>query len=224
MLVSSDVKSNKNQAGFASDDAVDVCGGEVAQELGALLRAPVLSQKYRSDWIDVSRSLHHLNLLGDLPRSWPAERQQQLIDVAYHPFRAAVETAIARVLQQFTFVIHLSVRSFASQQGGKRRRTDIGLMYDPSRQDELDLCTDWINDLYFAYPNLRVRRNYPRRGTADCLTKAMRGRFPADHYMGIEVGVNRAWAGRRVRLRDEALSQFAESLRRCIGVADAEAA
>ncbi|MCA9139306.1 MAG: hypothetical protein KDB00_21175 [Planctomycetales bacterium] len=208
----------------ASDGVVDTCGGEVANDLASLLDAPILSHRFRTDLVDVSRSLNHPKLFGKIAKSWSASRKQQLIDIAYQPFRDDVEAALGRVLQQYTFVIHLSVRSFASQQGGKRRRTDVGLLYDPARRDEMDLCADWVDELYFVYPHLRVRRNYPRRGTVDSLTKSMRGRFSADLYMGVEVWVNRAWAARRVRLRDEALTHFAEALRQTIDASDAEAA
>ena len=203
---------------------IDVCGGEVADRLAELLNAPCLKHRYRHELVDVTRSIRHRKLFGDSIRGWSRERKQDLVDIAYHPYRFRVESAIERILQQFTFAIHLSVRTFDLREGGKLRRTDAGLLYDPSRGDELDLCLDWIDELYDAYPNLRVRRNYPRRGTVDSLTKAMRGRFPADQYLGIEVWMNRAWAARKVRLREEALVQFADALKVTIGVSNLEAA
>lgn len=206
------------------EDSVDWCGAEMADRLATLLHMPCLKNPYRHDLIDVTRSLHHRQLFGDVTKSWSTDRKQQLIDVAYHPYRNRIEMGLKRVLQQFTFVVHLSVRTFDLRQGDKLRRTDVGLMYDPSREDELGLCLDWINDLYDANPNLRVRRNYPRRGTVDCLTKAMRQRFPVDQYIGIEVWMNRAWAARKVRLREEAIEYFADALRETIGVPKYEAA
>lgn len=203
---------------------VDVWGGEVADDLSKLLDAPCLKHAYRHELVDVTRSLRHRQLFGATTRRWSEQRKQELLDAVYHPYRQQVEAEIERVLQQFTFVIHLSVRTFNLRQGGKPRRTDVGLLYDPSRLDELDLCLHWIDESYFAYPNLRVRRNYPRRGTADCLTKTMRGTFPANQYLGIEVWMNRAWVARKVRLREEALLHFANALRVTIGMPKVEAA
>jgi hypothetical protein len=42
------------------------------------------------------------------------------------------------------------------------------------------------------WPTLRIRRNYPYRGWTDGLTTALRGRFPATRYAGIEIEVNQA--------------------------------
>ena len=196
----------------------------MADRLASLLQMPCLKNRYRHDLIDVTRSLHHRKLFGESTGHWPKRRKQQLIDVAYQPYRDSVRAAVEKVLQQFTFAVHLSVRSFDLRAGDKLRRTDVGLLYDPARVEESALCQDWIDELYYDFPNLRVRRNYPRRGTIDSLTKAMRGQFPPDQYLGIEVWMNRAWAARNVRLRDEALERFANALRVTIGIPTSEAA
>lgn len=224
MLFGGDGGSTSLSDGALNPDSVDTCGGEIAERIGSLLHMPCLKNPYRHDLIDVTRSLNHRQLHGAITQNWPEERKQQLLDIAYHPYRERVESAIGRVLQQFTFVVHLSVRTFDLHQGDNLLRTDVGLLYDAARTGELDLCLDWIDELFYAFPHLRVRRNYPRRGTADCLTKAMRGRFPAEHYLGIEVWMNRAWAARKVSLRDEAIEQFADALRLTTGFPKSEAA
>lgn len=206
------------------DAAVDALGGEIADELAGMLGARLIKNEIHPDLIDVSRSLHHRQLFGSAVKNWSPEKRQRLVDLAYHPYRDRVQSEIAKILNQFTFAIHLSVRTFDLIDGGKRVRTDVGLLYDPARSDEQDLCVDWIDELYYEFPNLRVRRNYPRRGTVDSLTKWMRGQFPPAQYLGIEVWFNRAWAARRVRLRDEALRYFVEALRETIGMTGIEAA
>lgn len=200
-----------------SGPSIDNDAGEIADRLASLLAVPCVQNPYRHDLIDVTRSLRHRQLYGPLTSDWNAEQRQRLIETAYQPYRERVQAAIETILQQYNFVIHLSVRTFALREGSKLRRTDIGLLYDPGRIDELNLCLDWIDELYDAYPNLLVRRNYPRRGTVDSLTKAMRGQFPAEQYLGIDVWMNRAWASRKVRLRDEAIEQFAGALRNNLG-------
>jgi hypothetical protein len=67
--------------------------------------------------------------------------------------------------------------------------------------------------MYYELPMLRVRRNYPRRGTSDSITKAMRAHFAGEHYVGIEVQFNRAWVGRRLPIRQEVLVGMCDCLR-----------
>lgn len=208
----------------SSDAPVDAIGAEIAGELAEYLHAPLLLYPYRCDLIDVTRSLKHRGLIGNAWRNQPQSVIKHLIESVYPDYHDQVAAAIERKLQQYHFVVHLSVRSFAPKWNAKFRRADVGLLYDPGRRDESDLCVDWINELYFSYPNLRVRRNYPRRGTVNGITRAMRERFPAAHYLGIEVWLNRAWTAHRVRLRDEAVRQFADAFCETIGLAQSEAA
>ena len=78
------------------------------------------------------------------------------------------------MLVRAPYVVHLSIGTFdLLSKKGKLQRADIGLLYDPAVDEEVDLCIDWFNSMYDDVPMLRVRRNYPRRGTADNITKAM---------------------------------------------------
>ena len=106
----------------------------------------------------------------------------------------------------------------------KRRRADVGLLYDPSAVDEVDLCIDWLEEMYFEVEYLRVRRNYPRRGTTDSLVKSMRAEFSGEYYLGVEILLNRAWAGREIAIRDEAIDQMCETLQAVMQINQTEAA
>jgi hypothetical protein len=207
-----------------SSDSVDTSGGRIAREMAAELHMPCVVHAYRRDLIDVTRSLHHRDLFGRQSRHWSDAQKQLLIETVYRPYRQRIEASVERILQHFHYVIHLSVRTFPAKFRAKPRRTDIGLLYDPAREEEMAFCIDWIDEMYDINPNVRVRRNYPRRGTVDSLTKAMRCRFSAEQYLGIDVWMNRAWAARDVRLRDEALLSFCEALRRTLGIPGSVAA
>ena len=91
-------------------------------------------------------------------------------------------------------------------------------------EDEVDFCLDWIDDLYEIAPMLRVRRNYPRRGTQDSITRAMRTEFSNQPYVGIELALNRAWASRPLKIRDEAIDGLSDSLLEIFRVPSVEAA
>jgi hypothetical protein len=73
---------------------------------------------------------------------------------------------------------------------GEVRNTDIGLLYDPSRPLEQELCNRWRTCLGTHVPDLRVRRNYPYTGSANGFPTHLRRRFSADAYVGIELEVN----------------------------------
>jgi predicted N-formylglutamate amidohydrolase len=73
---------------------------------------------------------------------------------------------------------------------GKVRGADVGLLYDPARQGEADLCARWKAALLARAPELRVRRNYPYAGKGDGLTSHLRRRFSHNAYLGIELEVN----------------------------------
>ena len=73
---------------------------------------------------------------------------------------------------------------------GKLRDADIGLLYDPARPGEAELCERWQTSLKACALDLAVRRNYPYAGKGDGLTAWFRRRLPPGAYVGIELEVN----------------------------------
>lgn len=112
-------------------------------------------------------------------------------------------------------VLHLSVHSFTPVWKGTLRKADIGLLFDPSRALETALVRELRALLGRALPELRVRANYPYRGTSDGLTTIMRRKTDPTRYAGIELELNQAlldqrgWARRR-RLLLETLQTWAK--------------
>lgn len=207
-------------ANLTCDGAARYAAERMSRGLGASL----VTNDYSSDLIDVTRSLHHRELFPKLTRSLPASDRQWLIDTVYVPYREQVRRSVASLLLRHSAVIHLSVRTFEPTSNGRVCRADVGLLYDPSHDDEVDLCLDWMDQMYDQAPMLRVRRNYPRRGTTDSLTRSMRSQFAAQRYIGIEVLLNRAWAKRSVLMRDQAIDGMSRSLKTITDAIRAEAA
>ena len=113
-------------------------------------------------------------------------------------------------------MIHVSTHSFTPELDGLVRTADVGLLYDPSRDAERDFSARWQDAIARRDPGLRVRRNYPYRGSADGLTTALRRRFPGDGYAGIELEINQRYpladeSGWR-RLRRQIAAALAEAL------------
>ncbi len=206
----------------------DQTAAYVATQMAERLKAPLIANEYCKELIDVRRSLRHRQLFSKAIRSLSAADRQQLIESIYMPYRERLRTKLQRMLSRSAYVIHLSVQSFplvSSPGKGKQiSRADMGLLYDPSEQHEFDLVLDWIDEMYDALPMLRVRRNYPQRGTRDSITKAMRSELVGENYIGIELMVNQAWAGRPIAIRDEVIEGICGTLNSVLEVPQSAAA
>ena len=96
------------------------------------------------------------------------------------------------------------MHSFTPVLRGDVRRADVGLMYDPARRSEAALCARWLQALREEAPRLRVRRNYPYRGTADGFQPHLRRLLGRARFTAVEIEINqkhlRAPGPRRERL------------------------
>lgn len=121
-------------------------------------------------------------------------------------------------------VVHLAVHSFTPVWKGRRRPTDIGLLYDSRRRMEADLARRWRRELKrlvgregrsdgVARPvtlkNLRIHLNRPYRGWTDGLTSTLRAEYDETRYLGIELEVSQ----RLVPLPADVVSRIGRALR-----------
>lgn len=139
--------------------------------------------------IEPNRSLHHPQLFSVFTKACSPKEQQWLLKSVYQPHRHQVERYIRGLLPGKELVLHLSVHSFTPVLEGSARNADIGLLYDPSRPQEKELCKQWQGQLRELAPAYKVRRNYPYRGKADGFTTYLRTCFPQG-YLGVELEVN----------------------------------
>jgi predicted N-formylglutamate amidohydrolase len=162
----------------------------MAKELATAFRAPLVTSTISRLLIDLNRSIGNPNLFSAATRSAPPELRATIVERYYLPYRAQVERFVRQSVSRGRRVIHISSHSFTPELDGKVRRADVGLLYDPARSGEADLCTRWKASLAALVPALRVRRNYPYAGKGDGLTRYLRLRFPDTAYVGIELEVN----------------------------------
>jgi hypothetical protein len=75
-----------------------------------------------------------------------------------------------------------------------RRDADIGLLNDPARTKEAMLCRSWLSAFKSSGSPLKIRLNYPYKGTSDGLTSFLRrwtgNDDPTSPYVGVEIEVN----------------------------------
>ena len=120
----------------------------------------------------------------------------------WNEYRAAIEKFVAsslsspkrtslknRVAKSAPTIIHLGIHSFTPVLNGKVRNTDIGILYDPARPQERAYANVIKAEIKRLYPAMKVRFNYPYKGTSDGLTTTLRKKF-GPQYVGIEIEIN----------------------------------
>jgi predicted N-formylglutamate amidohydrolase len=142
--------------------------------------------------IELNKSQGHPRLFSDFSSGLSGSDKALLLNEYYLPHRAAVRAAIAGQARGGRRSLHIAVHSFTPRLAGEARSADVGLLYDPNRTAEKDLCLRWKAALKEVRPELRVRRNYPYLGVEDGLTTALRCDFQERQYLGIELEVNQA--------------------------------
>jgi predicted N-formylglutamate amidohydrolase len=162
----------------------------MARALARAFAAPLVTSTVSRLLVDLNRSLGHPRLHSEATRKAPVEVRQRILKHYYQPYRAQAERFVRQAIVDHGLVIHLSSHSFTPELDGKVRDADIGLLYDPARPGEADLCERWKTFLKVCAPDLTVRRNYPYAGKDDGLTAWFRRRLPPGAYVGIELEIN----------------------------------
>src|SRR4051812_47221558 len=199
---------------LASHEGFDDGALELARELSRQLHAPIVYSTTSRLLIELNRSLGHPHAFSRYSRSLPRRARAHLVERYYLPYREAVESRVRSAHDRR--VVHVSCHSFTPRLAGVVRDADIGLLFDPRRRGEAELCERWRAALRRREPRLRVRRNYPYRGWADGLTTDLRRHYGERRYIGIELEVNqrfpRADGERWRKLRSALIASLAEAL------------
>lgn len=139
--------------------------------------------------IDLNRSINSNDVFSIQSDRLNNESKLSIIEQVYTPYRRTIETKIDKLVNQGNHVIHLSLHSFTPVLRTVRRITDIGLLFDPQRENEVEICTMLLENLV-KNPRLQVDFNKPYAGTDDGLTTYLRTRFKDQAYSGIEIEFN----------------------------------
>jgi predicted N-formylglutamate amidohydrolase len=143
--------------------------------------------------IELNRSLHHPNLFSEFTKPLPKNVREDIILSYYLPYRNAVENAIKEWINQNETVLHLSIHSFTPILNQRKRRADVGLLYDSKSVHEKTFCKSFKKELNLLNPSLNIRYNYPYLGSADGFTTYLRKKFN-ENYLGVEIEVNQKYA------------------------------
>ena len=190
---------------------------EAAQFFAEKSGAPLIHSTTSRLLVDLNRSLGNSQLFSRFITPIASEARQAILEQHYHPYRKRIEQALLAARNAGARVVHLSVHTFTPIFRGVRRNLDIGLLFDPDRDFEHELCVTWQRILQSRDPKLRVELNQPYLGIDDGLTTAMRRQFDDCDYAGIELEINNRLARRseqgRRRLWQTLYQSLADTLK-----------
>lgn len=140
--------------------------------------------------VELNRSKHHPKLFSDLMSTLKENEKKEVLKEYYDSYRNLVYNCIAQLIENHNQLLHLSIHSFTPVFNDVERNTAIGLLYDPKRLLEKNLCVLWKKEIYAISKEYKVRFNYPYFGKSDGFITFLRKQFSAASYIGIEVEVN----------------------------------
>ena len=218
LMLTCEHASNKLPAAFRSAVPAEVLKTHRAYDIGAcsVFRKLVkfakpefyCEGKYSRLFVDLNRTLTNKSAFSDYHKQLEARdtafaaKVKAQASAYWNEYRAAIEKFVAsslsspkrtslknRVAKSAPTIIHLCIHSFTPVLNGKTRNTDIGILYDPSRPQECELAQVIKAEIKRLYPAMKVRFNYPYKGTSDGLTSTLRKKF-GPQYAGIEIEIN----------------------------------
>lgn len=161
----------------------------LARELAQAWQLPLLEGQVTRLLVDLNRSARHPRCFSEFSRSLPASERRLLMNRFWQRHWTAYADAVARLPGQ---VVHIACHSFTPVLDGQVRTADIGLLYDPGRAAERYWCLGLQAAIVDQLPGLRVRMNYPYRGTSNGLGQQHRRLFGEDKLITLELEVNTA--------------------------------
>ncbi|SHK47364.1 Predicted N-formylglutamate amidohydrolase [Fibrobacter sp. UWT2] len=146
--------------------------------------------KYSRLFVDLNRTITNKSAFSEyyeaLDKATVAKAKPQAT-AYWNEYRAAIEKFVKANAKKE--IIHLGIHSFTPELNGKVRNTDIGILYDPSRPKECELAQVIKAEIKRLHPEMKVRFNYPYKGTSDGLTTTLRKKL-GPRYAGLEIEIN----------------------------------
>ena len=209
LMLTCEHASNRLPASFKKAIPADVLKTHRAYDIGAcavfrklvrFAKPEFYSEgKFSRLFVDLNRTLTNKSAFSEyyeaLDKATATKAKAQASDY-WKEYRAAIENFVESALksksktaQSEPAIVHLGIHSFTPVLNGKVRCTDIGILYDPSRPQERAYANVIKDEIKRLYPAMKVRFNYPYKGTSDGLTTTLRKKI-GPRYVGIEIEIN----------------------------------
>ena len=174
--------------------AYDIGAVQVFRKLVKFAKPEFFSEgKFSRLFVDLNRTITNKSAFSDYLRNNAKAKAQAT--AYWTEYRTAIEKFVESALKPKTqsaknaTIVHLGIHSFTPELNGKVRNTDIGILYDPNRPQERAYANVIKAEIKRLYPAMKVRFNYPYKGTTDGLTTTLRKKF-GQRYVGIEIEIN----------------------------------
>jgi len=210
LILTCEHASNKLPAAFKKAVPAEVLKTHRAYDIGAVLVFRRLVKfakpeffcegKFSRLFVDLNRTITNKSAFSDYLRN--NEKAKAQATAYWQEYRAAIEKFVAsslsspkrtslknRAAKSAPTIVHLGIHSFTPVLNGKVRNTDIGILYDPARPQERAYANVIKAEIKRLYPAMKVRFNYPYKGSSDGLTTTLRKKF-GPRYVGIEIEIN----------------------------------
>lgn len=178
---------------LAGHHAWDEGAAELAQTLAGALAAPLFLGEASRLVVDLNRAETNPEVIPaeSFGLEIPANRHLAIMErerrlARYHrPYRARVRAAVEAALGERGRCLHLSVHSFTSLLGERRREVEVGVLFDPARPSEVQASEALLAGL--RERGWDARANEPYLGIDDGLTTWLRAELAAPTYAGLEI-------------------------------------
>ncbi len=204
LILTCEHASNKLPAAFKKAVPAEVLKTHRAYDIGAVQVFRKLVKfakpeffcegKFSRLFVDLNRTITNKSAFSDYLRN--NEKAKAEATAYWQEYRAAIEKFVdsafkpkTRAAKSAPTIIHLGIHSFTPVLNGKVRNTDIGILYDPARPQERAYANVIKAEIKRLYPTIKVRFNYPYKGSSDGLTTTLRKKF-GPRYVGIEIEIN----------------------------------
>ena len=212
LMLTCEHASNRLPAAFKKAVPADVLKTHHAYDIGAVLvfrklvrfAKPEFSSegKFSRLFVDLNRTVTNKSAFSEYyeafeSRDNAAEKVKVQAKAYWQEYREKVENFVKQSIgkgsrsngNKGAEIVHLGIHSFTPVLNGKVRNTDIGILYDPARPQERAYAQVIKEEIKRLYPAMKVRFNYPYKGTSDGLTTTLRKKF-GPRYVGIEIEIN----------------------------------
>jgi predicted N-formylglutamate amidohydrolase len=162
--------------------------------------------------IDLNRPLDSAHLFSKFTKHCGSECKTALISRYHAPYWEQVLNAISTSVYAKQTILHISLHTFTPEFHKKRRSTDIGILFDPHRNEERLFADLWRTNILHKNCDLAVHFNRPYRGNTPCLTSSARTLFPHG-YIGVELEVNQRFVQQMPAIGQQICSAAIQSLK-----------
>lgn len=171
----------------------------IAQILAKSFGTKLIAGKFSRLLVDLNRTTDNKNIFSDFTRELAEPVKEKIVSAFHSPYWTEVESAAEKLLRSNHKVLHLGIHSFTPVLKGKKRKTDIGLLFDSNRTKEKAFCSSWKKLLQEGC-DLKIHHNLPYRGNGNGIISYLRQVLPEDRYCGIEVEVNQKLKNRSEKI------------------------